>query len=99
MVASMRRRYTSSRAVPKLRVMLGQRVRALRQERNLSQLELGRKAGLSGKFIGEVERGDKSVSVDSLYRVATVLRVSLPSLLEEEGARTRRAGTAIRAAS
>jgi transcriptional regulator with XRE-family HTH domain len=72
--------------------MLGQRVRSIRQDRNLSQVELGRKAGLSGKFIGEVERGDKSISIDSLSHVARVLRVALPVLLAaESGGAKRRA--------
>jgi transcriptional regulator with XRE-family HTH domain len=70
--------------------MLGQRVRAIRYDRNLSQVELGRKASLSGKFIGEVERGDKSISIDSLYHVARVLRVSLPDLLAAEPAGAKR---------
>jgi len=90
----MAKKYASSRAVPKLRVNLGQSVRALRQQRNLSQVELGEKAGLSGKFIGEVERGDKSVSVDSLYRVAAVLRIPLATLLREiDGGKARAAGS------
>jgi transcriptional regulator with XRE-family HTH domain len=80
-----RRDFGSSRAVPKLRVLVGQRVRSLRQDRDLSQVALGQKAGLSGKFIGEVERGDKSVSVDSLYHVAKVLRVPMSALLTEDG--------------
>jgi transcriptional regulator with XRE-family HTH domain len=75
------RNYSSSRAVPKLRTLLGQRVRSTRLERDLSQVELGRKAGLSGKFIGEIERGDKSVSVDSLWHVAKVLRVPIAKLV------------------
>jgi transcriptional regulator with XRE-family HTH domain len=70
--------------------MLGQRVRAIRQDRNLSQVELGRKAGLSGKFIGEVERGDKSISIDSLYHVARVLRIALSELLAAEPAGAKR---------
>jgi transcriptional regulator with XRE-family HTH domain len=65
-----------------LRIALGQRLRAIRQERGLSQQDLGASAGLSGKFIGEVERGDKSVSVDSLYRVGKVLKVSLAELVD-----------------
>jgi len=32
---------------------------------------------LSGKFIGEVERGEKSISIDSLYKVSVALRVPL----------------------
>jgi transcriptional regulator with XRE-family HTH domain len=43
----------------------------MRKTARLSQERLGHRSGLSGKFIGEVERGEKSISIDSLYRVAT----------------------------
>ena len=35
---------------------LGETLRALRLEREVSQADLGAKAGLSGTFLGEVER-------------------------------------------
>lgn len=60
----------SRRAVNHVRQFMGARLRALRTERGMSQGRLGQAAGLSGKFIGEVERGEKSISLDSLYRVA-----------------------------
>ncbi len=63
----------SERAEPKVRARLGARLRAMRKERRLSQERLGERARLSGKFIGEVERGEKSISVDSLHRVAWAL--------------------------
>ena len=63
----------TERAVRHVRKFLGQRLRALRKERGLSQERLGTRASLSGKFIGEVERGEKSISVDSLYHVAVAL--------------------------
>jgi hypothetical protein len=50
--------------------------------RRLSQELLGRRAGLSGKFIGEVERGEKSISVDNLYRVSLVLGVGLHRMVD-----------------
>jgi len=78
----------SERAVPHVRKFLGQRVRELRKYRALSQDSLGKQSTLSGKFIGEVERGEKSISIDSLYRVSVALRVPLP-LLADVG-RTRR---------
>lgn len=87
-----RSRYGSSRAVPHLRKFLGQRLRAFRKERRLSQEALGSKAGLSGKFIGEVERGDKSISIDSLYRVAAVLRVPLHLLTDARAGRGKKSG-------
>lgn len=57
-------------------------MRALREEAGLSQERLGHEAGLSGKFIGEVERGEKSISVDSLYHLASALSVPLRVLLD-----------------
>jgi transcriptional regulator with XRE-family HTH domain len=59
----------------------------VRKQRALSQERLGARAGLSGKFIGEVERGEKSISIDSLYRVSVVLAVPLRDLTDAAGAR------------
>src|SRR5256884_7410734 len=70
------------RAVKHVRKFLGQRLRALRKQRELSQERLGDRAGLSGKFIGEVERGEKSISIDSLYRVSVALEAPLRDLTD-----------------
>jgi XRE family transcriptional regulator, regulator of sulfur utilization len=72
----------TERAVKHVRRFLGQRLRALRKQRGLSQERLGERSGLSGKFIGEVERGEKSISIDSLYRVAVALDVPLRELTD-----------------
>ena len=72
----------AERAVRHVRKFLGQRLRALRKQRALSQERLGERAGLSGKFIGEVERGEKSISIDSLYRVSVALEVPLRELTD-----------------
>jgi transcriptional regulator with XRE-family HTH domain len=77
-------RFSSERAVPHVRKSLGERLRDLRKQRNLSQEALGRAAVLSGKFIGEVERGEKSISLDSLYHIATALGIPLAHLTEVE---------------
>src|ERR1700693_1415885 len=70
------------RAVKHVRKFLGQRLRALRKQRALSQERLGERSSLSGKFIGEVERGEKSISIDSLYRVSVALEVPLRHLTD-----------------
>ena len=75
------KRNTSERAVPHVRAFLGERVRSLRQRRGFSQETLGSRASLSGKFIGEVERGEKSISIDSLYRVSVALAIPLRELV------------------
>ena len=70
----------SERAVKHVRRHLGERLRSVRKQRGLSQERLGERAGLSGKFVGEVERGEKSISVDSLYRIAMALEMPLREL-------------------
>jgi len=72
----------SRRATPKLRAAFGRRLRQLRGRRGWSQNLLAAKAGLSGKFLGEVERGEKSISLDSLAHVARALRVPLVARLK-----------------
>jgi len=47
----------SNRKQPRLRAALGARLRALRKSKKLSQKGLGFASRMSGKFIGEVERG------------------------------------------
>jgi len=56
-----------------LRATFGRRLRQLRGRRGWSQELLGAKAGLSGKFLGEVERGEKSISLDNLANLAQAL--------------------------
>lgn len=75
------RRIATARARD-VRRFLAQRLRALRQEQRLSQEALGQRSGLSGKFIGEVERKKKSISVASLSAVARALKVPLPMLTD-----------------
>jgi transcriptional regulator with XRE-family HTH domain len=77
-----RRAPVSDRAIPHVRKFLGQRLRELRKQRGLSQQRLGDGSSLSGKFIGEVERGEKSISIDSLYKVSVALDVPLAQLTD-----------------
>ena len=79
----------SERAVKHVRQALAERVRTLRKDRGLSQQRLGQRSGLSGKFIGEVERGEKSISIDSLYHVSVALDVTLRDLTDMGPARKR----------
>jgi transcriptional regulator with XRE-family HTH domain len=73
------------RRAPHIRRALGTKIRTLRRDRGWSQEALGRHCNLSGKFIGEVERGEKSISVDSLYRVSVALKIPLRKLADLPG--------------
>lgn len=48
-------------------------IRARRKSLGLSQEELGDRAGLHRTYIGALERGERNLSVRTLYRVAAAL--------------------------
>lgn len=56
---------------------IGQRVRDLRKQRNLSQEQLGELAGFHFSYIGGLERGQKNISLLNLDKVAQALNVPL----------------------
>lgn len=61
---------------------LGEKVRAAREERGLTQQELGDQCRLHRTFIGSVERGERNVSILNLRLIARVLRTRLSDLVE-----------------
>lgn len=63
---------------------VGKRVRVLRKLKAFTQEELGEKAGLSYKFVGEIERGEVNPSLDSLIKIATALGVKVGDLFSHE---------------
>jgi len=67
-------------------ILLGRRIRSLRTARNLTQQELGEKADINYKFLGEIERGQQNPSFQVLIKIAAGLNVELPELfrLEQE---------------
>ncbi|WP_027093224.1 MULTISPECIES: helix-turn-helix domain-containing protein [Bacillales] len=60
--------------------LLGERIRRIRKEKGLSQEQLGELAGLSEKYIGQVERGEKNLTIESQYKIAHGLNLSLEEL-------------------
>jgi transcriptional regulator with XRE-family HTH domain len=48
----------------------------------MSQEVLAEKAELHHNFIGEVERGEKAATIDTLVKIANGLRVSVQDLVE-----------------
>ncbi len=55
---------------------IGGRIRTLREEKKLTVKELAARAGVSEKYIYEIERGRKSFSVKTLCRLARALSTS-----------------------
>ena len=62
---------------------VGQQIRTYRKGAALTQEKLAEKAGLSYKYLGEVERGVVNVSLDSLMRLARALKLKVADLVAD----------------
>jgi XRE family transcriptional regulator, regulator of sulfur utilization len=65
-------------------VLLGRRIRTLRTLKGWTQQELGNKADVNYKFIGEIERGQQNPSFNILAKIASALEVKLLELFRFE---------------
>lgn len=59
---------------------IGQNIRRIRKERQLTLKQLSRRTGLSVSLLSQIERAESSASVSSLYKIAVALEVRLNSL-------------------
>ena len=81
---------------------IGDRIRIARKAAGLSQEEVARRAGLSLKGMGEIERGDiEDPHISSLAKIARALGVPVEALIkeEEEAAVAGKAGSSQEAGS
>lgn len=62
---------------------LGIRVRQQRELNNLTQSQLARKVGVTGSFIGHIERGEKKASVETVVALCNALELSPTVLLQD----------------
>ena len=63
---------------------LGSRLRALRNERGLSQRELANQAGISANAVSLIERDENSPSVSTLQNLAGALNVKMSYFFDED---------------
>jgi len=63
--------------------MLGQRVREERLKLNLTQAKLAEDIDVSDGYMGQIERGERNLALDTLVRLANRLGVSVDYLLKD----------------
>ena len=73
------------------KILLGKRIRSLRRLKDYSQEQLAEKANISGKYVGEIERGQANISIDVLDKLSIALKISLSDLLDFEHESDRKA--------
>lgn len=64
--------------------ILAENIRALRQKIGISQEELAGRSGLHRTYISSVEREERNLSLENIFKIARALAVSPGSLLEEK---------------
>ncbi len=65
-------------------VAVGNRIRYFRRLQSISQEELALRANLNPAYFGQVERGLKCPTVDTLYKIAKAMNISPAELLRTE---------------
>jgi len=64
----------------KIKKLFRNRVKEIRKEANLSQEELGDRAGLHPSYIGGIERGERNLSIENIEKIALGLKVDIKEL-------------------
>lgn len=62
--------------------LLGKNIRQERINTGLTQEKLAEKADISVSFLGQIERGERKLSLETLLSLSKVLCVSVDSLLQ-----------------
>lgn len=65
-----------SKPAEEVQKQFGARLRALRQQRGLSQEELALSCNLDRTYIGSVERGERNISLVNIHTIAAAFGVS-----------------------
>lgn len=74
---------TKTPGVTAIAIKFGRLIRTRRAKQGLSQEALAELAGLNRSYLGEVERGAASASIDTLEKLATALGERLSDLLRD----------------
>lgn len=65
--------------------VIGQRIRNYRTQKGLSQESLAELAGCHPTYIGQLERGEKNATLESVEKIASAMYVSLSELFDKLG--------------
>ena len=59
------------------RKIIGDAIRVYRKKAKMKQEKLAERADLNPKYLGEIERGEKIISIEALLRIGKAIRVPI----------------------
>jgi len=65
-----------------IRKLYGERLKAFRKKKGLSQEDLGFKSSLHRTYISEVERGRRNISIVNIAKIAKALNLSIKEFFD-----------------
>ncbi|WP_434926715.1 helix-turn-helix domain-containing protein [Shewanella sp. HL-SH2] len=68
----------------KIAIEFGRKLEEKRKEKGLLQKDLSQQCGFSLNYIGIVERGEKSISLEKVFVIAAILECSVHDLIPDE---------------
>ena len=63
-------------------VKIGERIRAIRKAKGLSQEQLANEASLDRSYMGGIERGEHNFNVMTLIKIAKTLGINISELID-----------------
>ncbi len=64
-------------------VRFGSRIRSLRKQRRMTQLQMAIRFGIDRSFISGVERGERNLSIETMEILALGFKIDLSDLLRD----------------
>ena len=61
--------------------VIGCSIRNKRKEKNITQESLALQCGIDRSYMGRIERGEVNLTVEKIYEIAFVLKISAKDLL------------------
>lgn len=74
---------------PDMNLVIAANLKALRAAKQLSLGEAAERTGVSKSMLGQIERGESSPTISTLWKIATGLQVSFTSLMEQPEPQTQ----------
>jgi len=62
-------------------IAFGKRVREVRKSKGISQEKLAEMAGIDRSYMGNIERGEKNITLKKVYEICEALEIDIKNLV------------------